>query len=56
VQATTWIADKEDLEAKMGNTGGGRQKGAHLHAGEGGAALSHRDFPTPVGQEKAESA
>jgi hypothetical protein len=53
VQATTWLADKTDLESKINPTGA---KGGHLHAGAGGVASSHRDFPTPAGQERTNSA
>ncbi len=56
VQATTWLADKEDLDSKMGNANGGRASGNHLHAGIGGKPLSHLDFPMPAGQEKTQSA
>lgn len=53
VQATSWLADKTDLEKKI-NPGG--TSGGHLHAGPGGRAATHRDFPTPAGQEKTQSA
>ena len=56
VQAGSWLADKADLEKSMGTGNGGRARGAHLHAGPGGRALSHNDFPTPVGQGKTHSA
>lgn len=56
VQAGGWLADKRDLEWQIGDANGGRQSGAHLHAGKTGKPLSYRDFPTPVGQERTDSA
>jgi hypothetical protein len=56
VQATTWLADKADLEHKMTGGTGSVAQGSHLHAGPGGRSASHSDFPMPVGQERTQSA
>jgi hypothetical protein len=57
VQATTWLTDKADLEKKMGTDNGGLARGSHLHVkNAAGEPLSHRDFLTPAGQERSNSA
>jgi hypothetical protein len=52
VQATTWLADKSQYDKQINPT-----PYAHLHTkNAAGKPTSYRDFPTPAGQEKTQSA